>query len=263
MLYRVMVKPQKQEKPTTTQDIVGKKTVVTEDGIAEVDGVFRACVYVTQVNMRTNADMEKYQVWTAFRSFLSEVGMPYTLLELSQFIDVREYASWYEEQVEKVHLTPELQESGKDVIKHIKSLDEDKKSRDYSGYVTFHYNPDSDSIDSGVATGNAKFDEILRKITGKKIITKNEKRNLAEQILSEAINIIADYAEQMGMSYYRLNRAQVYNLSYKILQKDYSAFSSVEEASAAQCFTSFHESLTKRALQLDLQEVDEVANKTA
>jgi hypothetical protein len=263
LLYLVAVKTKKQEKPSTTQDIVGKKAAVNDDGIIEAGGVFRACLYVSQVNMRTNTDMEKYQVWVAFRSMLNELGLPYTLLQLSQFIDVREYATWYQERLEKVRLTPELQGSGKDVVKFINGLDEDKNSRDYSGYIVLHYNPESDSIDSGVATGNAQFDEILKKIMGKRIVTKAEKRNLSRQILAEAMHITAGYAEQMGMSCYRLNKAQVYNLAYRILQKDYSAFSSPEEASEAQCFTPFHDSLTKRALQLELEEEGDHANKTA
>ena len=254
-MYRFTIKPQnKVEKPSTTGEIIGKQTEVSSDGIVEINGVFRACIHVSQINMRTNADIEKYQVWAAYRSFLNEIGMPYTLLQLSQFLDIREYATWYEMELEANNLTPELKKSGEEVVKFINNIDEDKKSRDYDGYIIFHYNPSADSISSGVLTGNPQLDGLLKKLTGRKSISQQEKIDLSHQILSEAVNIACSYAEQMGMSCYKLNKAQIYNMSYKILQKDYSAFSGVEEASEAQCFTPFHESLTKRTIQVELRQ---------
>jgi len=244
---------QKKEIPKTTQEVIGKAAQVSEDGLIEIDNIYRVCMYVSQVNMRTNTDMEKYLVWAAFRSFLGEIGLPFTLLQLSQFIDVREYAEWYRARLEKADLSSALLEGGNDVIKFMETADEDKISRDYSGYVIFQYDPGSDSIDSGVNTGNPQFDELIRKISGKKIMTKAERKNLSRQVLAEAVQITAKYAEQMGMTCWQLNKAQVYNLTYKIIQKDYSSFSSVEEAAAAQCFTPFQESLTKRTLQYELQ----------
>ena len=251
-LYWLITRKQKGEKLQTTQDVIGKDAKVSEDGIIEVDSVFRVCMYMSQANMRTNTDMEKYMVWLSFRTFLSEVGLSFTLLELSQFVDVREYAGWYNARLEKAKLTQALLEGGNDVVKFIETADEDKNSRDYSGYVIFQYNPSTDFIDHGLNTGNPQIDELIKKISGKKVMSKNERVNLARQILSEAAYITAKYAEQMGMTCWQLNRAQVYDLSFKIIQRDYSSFSSAEEASAAQCFTPYHESLTKRTLQYEL-----------
>lgn len=237
----------------TTQSLLGRETVVSNDGFIEVGGVFRICLYVSQVNMRTNADVEKFKVWMSFRSFLNEIGLPYTLELLSQFVDVREYAHMYRERLEKGHLTPELVESGMNVAKHIEVMDENRNSRDYNGYVIFTYDPESDSIDAGVATGNAKIDEIIRNLTGKKNMLAGERESLARMVLDEAANITRSYAEEMGMQCWRLNKGQVYGLTYKILQKDYASFSSPEEASEAKAFTPFHDSITAKTLADDLE----------
>lgn len=242
------------KEPDTTQTLFSKDCLVMDDGIVEIGGNFRACLHVTQVNMRTNTDMEKLRVWVSFRSFLNEVGMPYTFLQLSQFVDIREYAHMYKERIGKGHLTPELEESGMKVARFIEGMDENRNSRDYNGYVIFTYDPDSDSIDSGVATGNPKLDELIGKYTGKKRLSQVERKNLARMILMEASNITNAYAEQMGMQCYRLNKGQVYGLAHKILQKDYASFSSPDEASAAQCFTPFHDSLTAKVLAQELDE---------
>ncbi len=253
----------KKEEPQTTQELLSKRTIVSADGILEIDGIYRVCLQTSQVNMRTNSDMEKYMVWLSFRSFVSEIGLPFILLQLSQFIDVREYANWYRAKLEKAKLTPALLESVIDVIKNIETADEDKNSRDYSGYIVFQYDSSSDSIDSGVTTGNPQFDQLIRKISGKKIMTKSERRNLSRQVLAEAAHITAKYAEQIGMTRWQLNKSQVYDLCYKIIQKDYSAFTSVEEASDAQCFTPFHESVTKQTIQYEVSEVKKDAAETA
>lgn len=242
------------KEPETTQALFGNDSIVTDDGIIEVDGSFRACLSLSQVNMRTNTDMEKLKVWVSFRSFLNEVGMPYTFVQLSQFVDIREYAHMYKERLEKGRLTPELEESGLKVAKFFEGMDEDRSSREYHGYVIFTYDPDSDSIDSGVATGNPKLDELIGKFTGKKRLSNVERKNLARMILMEASNIARGYAEQMGMQCFRLNKGQVYGLSHKILQKDYASFSSPDEASSAQCFTPFHDSLTAKVLAQELEE---------
>ncbi len=238
----------------TTQALFSKGAIVTDDGIIEVGGSFRACMYFSQVNMRTNTDVEKLKVWVSFRSFLNEVGMPYTFVQLSQFVDIREYAHMYKGRLEKGHLTPELEESGMNVARFIEGMDENRNSRDYHGYVIFHYDPDSDSIDSGVATGNPKLDELIGKYTGKQRLVQGERKNLARMVLMEAVNIAKGYAEQMGMQCFRLNKGQVYGLSHKVLQKDYASFSSPDEASTAQCFTPFHDSLTAKVLAQELKE---------
>ena len=245
------------KEPETTQALFGKESIVTDDGIIEVDGSFRACLSFSQVNMRTNTDVDKLKVWVSFRSFLNEVGMPYTFVQLSQFVDIREYAHMYRERLEKGHLTPELEESGLNVARFIENMDENRNSRDYHGYVIFTYDPDSDSIDSGVATGNPKLDELIGKFTGRKRLSNVERKNLARMILMEASNIAKGYAEQMGMQCSRLNKGQVYGLSHKILQKDYASFSSPDEASSAQCFTPFHDSLTAKVLAQELEEGEE------
>ncbi|KLU61439.1 hypothetical protein CEB3_c21180 [Peptococcaceae bacterium CEB3] len=245
------------KEPDTTQALFGKETVVSPEGIVEINGTYRVCLYVSQVNMRTNTDLEKYKVWTSFRNFLNEVGMPFTLVQLSQFVDIREYALNYRDQLGKGHLTPELAESGLNVARFIESMDENRNSRDYHGYITFHYDPDSDSIDSGVATGNARMDEVMSKLTGKKRMPEGERKNLARMMLQEAANITRNYAEQMGMQCRQLNRGQVYGLAYKILQKDYASFSSPEEASQAQCFTAFYESETAKDLVLEFADEEE------
>jgi len=242
------------KEPETTQALFGKDTVITPDGIVEIAGVYRICLYVTQVNMRTNTDSEKMQIWTSFRSFLNEIGLPYTFVQLSQFVDVREYAQMYQERLDKGRLTPELQASGQKVVDFIESMDENRNSRDYHGYIMFQYNPEADSIDSGVATGNATLDEWISKITGKKAMSDEERKNLSRMVLSEAVNITRGYAEQMGMQCWQLKKSQVYGMTYKILQKDSASFSSPEEASDAQCFTPFYESETARTLADDLQE---------
>jgi hypothetical protein len=256
LLYKILINKKTgkgEEKPKTTQDLFGKDAVVSPDGIIETGGVFRVCLQVSQVNMRTNADMEKLKVWVAFRSFLNEIGLSYTLLQLSQFVDVREYARWYSERLEKSRLTPALKESGQNVVKFIEELDENKNSRDYSGYIVFHYDPDDPLFhaEAGVKTGNPKVDEVISRLTGKKHLPAEERKSLARMVLNEAVQITRSYAEQMGMQCKQLDRAGVYDLSYRIIQKDMSAFSGVEEASDAQCFTTFHESLTAKLVQLE------------
>lgn len=241
----------------TTQSLFGSEAIVTEDGLIETGGSYRVCLYLSQVNMRTNTDMERFKVWTSFRALLNEVGLPYTFMQLSQFVDIREYGHTYREGLEKNRLTPELAESGQKVAKFIEGMDENRNSRDYHGYVVFHYDPDADSIDSGVATGNAKLDELLGKFTGKKGLSQGERKNLARMVLTEAANITRSYADQIGMQCWQLRRGQVYGLAHKILQKDYASFSSPEEASDARCFTPFHSSLTAQYLAQELQEEGE------
>ena len=244
------------KEPITTQALFSqsKDTVVSSNGIIEVGGFFRACLYVTQANMRTTSESEMTQRWISFRGYLNEIGLPYSFVQLSQFVDVREYAQMYQEKIEKGRLTPELQVSGQGVVDFIKGMDEDRNSRDYHGYIVFQYDPESDSIDSGVATGNATLDGLINKISGKKPMSSEERKNLSRMILSEAINITKNYAEQMGISCWQLNRGQIYGLTHKILQKDNASFSSPEEASEAQAYTTFYESKTARALAEDLQE---------
>ncbi|WP_157384374.1 hypothetical protein [Desulfitobacterium hafniense] len=238
----------------TTQKLFGKDVEISANGIIEIGSIFRCCVYVTQANMRTTSETEKTQRWISFRGYLNEIGLPYSFIQLSQFVDVREYAKMYQDKIEKGNLTPELQASGQEVVNFVKSMDEDRNSRDYHGYIVFHYDPESDSIDSGVSTGNATLDGLIGKISGKKPMSDEERKNLSRMILGEAINITRNNAEQMGISCWPLNRGQVYGLVHKILQKDNASFSSPEEAGKAQVFTSFHDSLTARTLADDLQE---------
>lgn len=257
LLWLFLFQDVKKEKAATVQDIIGKDTKVYPDGIIETsDGIFRAAVEVTPVNMTTSSDMEQNNVWLNFRAMLGTIGIPYTLMVQTQYMDIKDYNDWFKAEFEgNKYLNNALKELGNGIIKHTIRTTQEQKTRDFRCYIRLEYAPQADSIDSGVTTGFGVIDDIINKFSknGNKM-SKEEIRDLAQSVLHETIQIIFATAEQLGMQYRKLDREEVYNLTYMTLQKEMSQSVRLKEASDRGSFTPYIESITSQVLVREYEE---------
>jgi hypothetical protein len=251
---------QKRNNPITVQDLIGKIAEVSPSGIVRNGNMFRTVIEVRPVNMMTSSKMEQDSVWVNFRALVNTLGIPYTLLVQSQFVDMKDYTHWYREQFNtNSFLTKELKESGEGVIRHIHRNDEEKKTRDFRCYVILKYDPIAESIDSGVKTGSFLLDDLIEKVTNRQSKMSNDEiKDLAYQVLQEATQLVFSACDQLGMQYRRLDRPGIYDMIYTTLQKELSSNIRLSDAMQAKSFTAHIESVTSRMLAYDYQESKEV-----
>ncbi|CAN7767386.1 hypothetical protein LJR153_007319 [Paenibacillus sp. LjRoot153] len=236
----------------TVQDLLEKDVEVTPEGRIRQKNTFRYVIEVWPVNNDTNSNQEKAMVWVNFRNMMNTLGFPYTMLIQSQYLDLKDYAAYYRDQAQSnPYLTPRMVECAEGVADQCMSIEEEKKTRDYSCYIMLHIDPLAESIDAGVQTGNAVFDDLLSKFNKDKKVNDEELIDLAAQMLDEARNEIFGHCEQIGMMYRQLDKAGVYSMNFKTLQKEMTLWSKLDDAVSNQSFTSDLDSITKRALEME------------
>lgn len=240
------------EKPVTVQDIIGKNAKISKSGIINNGSMFRAVIEVTQTNSSTNSDMENSRVWINFRTLLNTLGIPYTFRVQSKYLDIKDHSDEFSQKFEENDfLTPELKDIGRHVVQHYNTADM-KKTRDYRCFVYLHFDPISDSIDSGVQTGMGLIDDLIKAISNTNLnLNEEELSDLAEQILDEATQFVFAFCEQLRLHYRRLDREGIYGMVYEFLQKEMSTDVRLSDAVAAESFTAHIESLTSKILALE------------
>lgn len=244
------------EKPITVQDVIGKSAEISKTGIIQNGSMYRAVIEVTQINKSTLSDMENNRVWINFRTLLNTMGIPYTFRVQSKYLDIKDHSDAYMQRIEdNDFLTSELKDIGRQVVEHYNTADM-KKTRDYRCFVILHFDPISDSVDSGVQTGMGFIDDIINKISStQKSFTDDELNDLAEQVLDEATQFVFSFCEQLHVHYRRLNREGVYVMVYEFLQKEMSSDVRLSDAVETDSFTAHIESLTSRVLSFENQEI--------
>ncbi|MFT9486604.1 MAG: hypothetical protein ACH0QD_04445 [Tepidibacillus sp.] len=258
-LFFKMQKKSKKDTPITVQDVIGKNLKVFPNGMIQKEDMFRAVVEIGPIGLNTKSQLEKNAVWANYRMLLNTLTIPYTLFAQSQYLDIKDYTNWYKEQIDSNEfLTPELKESGEDVYNHLNNSDEDKNTRDYRHYIILHYNPKSESIDSGVQTGNNAIDDFLKKLSGNSsTITQEELEDLAQQVLDEATQFIFQASDIIGLQYRRLDRQNIYNMVYSTLQREMANSIRLSDAVDAQSFTAQIDSITARLFTFDYDDVNQ------
>ncbi|MDP5276137.1 hypothetical protein [Chengkuizengella axinellae] len=252
----VFLKKTGDKQEITTQDVIGKSVEISEEGIAKRGNMYRAVIEVKPINTITSSNQEKDSIWIKHRSFINMLAIPHTFIVQSQYLDMKDYTSWYQEESRKnEYLTPELLESANEVAEYYQKFDEKKKSRDFTGYIVIHFNPISDSIDSGVETGNAFFDGIFEKLkVNTKKISEEEKEDLSHQVIEEAVTHVMGACQNLGMQYRKLDKAGIYNMIYTTLQRELSYQVRLNDAIQAQSFTAQVDSITSRLLAYEYNE---------
>lgn len=235
----------------TVQDLVGKHAEVFPHGIIKSDTWYRSIVEIHPNNFATLSDQEKSAIWVNFRVLLNTLGIPFTMYIQSRFIDIKDYCREYKESFENNHLlTEEMKISGRHVEKFLQQYEEKKQSRDIRSYIIFQLDPRSATVDSGIKTGVATIDDLLAALSPKEgKITDEEQQEIAFQILDEAVQYVFQAAETWNMMYRQLDRAGVYEMVNSILQKDSSNVLRLQDASDAQSFTPYVDSLTTWVLK--------------
>lgn len=248
------------EKPMTVQDIIGKHAKVSKNGIIQNGSMYRAVIEVTQTNNNTNSVIENTRVWVNFRSLLNTLGIPYTFRVQSKYLDIKDHSQEFTQRFEENDfLTPELKELGRLIVQHYNTSDM-KETRDYRCFVILHFDPLSDSIDSGVQTGVSFIDDLIKSVSNtNQKLDDEELDNLAQQILDEATQFVFSFCEQVGLHYRRLDREGVYDMVYEFLQKELSSVARLRDAVEAESFTAHIESLTPKIFAFNQQEKREGA----
>lgn len=259
-IFLLFIYPNLKKKKTieTVQDLLGKDIDVHPNGFIhdKATNTFRYVIEVMPANLDTASNAEKAMVWINFRTLINTLGFPYTLLVQSQYLDMKDYSSWYREQyAHNSVLTEEMIECAENVYEHFMRMDAEQSTRDYRCYFILHFSPLSESIDSGVKTGLNVLDDFIGKQTSsQKNMPTDELIDLSLQVLEESKAHVFTYCEQVGMQYRLLDRAGVYQMNYQMLQKEMAVYSKLRDAVDAQSFTANLESLTKKVLQNDFGE---------
>jgi hypothetical protein len=226
----------------TTQEIVGD-TEITQDGLIRFrsGNTYRIVIEVEPKNLDMVSEAERKSVWTNFFSLINTLGIPYTLLAHSRLFEAKDYIGDLERRVGDLP-DNKLKESGQHVIAHLRRI-EDSHIRDISGYVILEYDPVAAAQVSSVSTGSAKLDSVVGK-GGQSKMTEAEKAELAEQMLTDAAELVYGFCEQAGMRYQRLNRVGVLNVTYQMLQRDMAPQARMIDAVEADAFRPIKRSLT-------------------
>lgn len=257
ILFFLYVYPRiaRHKKIKTVQDLIGKDAKISRDGLIRIDSLFRIVIKVWPVNIANSSHVERTKVWVHFRNMMNDLGFPYTMLVQSQYLDLKDYASYYRETAQQnPYLTPEMIECAEIVSESFVKMEEEKNTRDQNCYIILNYDAKSDSIDSGVATGLAAFDDLIAKIKIDKSTTDEEIVDLATEILKEAKGYVFGNCHQMGMQFEQLDKQGVLTMTNKFVQKELSIWTKLHDAVQAQSFTINIESLTKRTLEEEYKE---------
>jgi hypothetical protein len=259
ILFYLYIVPmfKKRNSVKTVQDLLEKDVEVTPEGRIRQKNSFRYVIEVWPVNNDTNSNQEKAMVWVNFRSMMNTLGFPYTMLIQSQYLDLKDYASYYRDQAHSnPYLSPRMIECAEGIADQCMSIEDEKKTRDYSYYIVLHIDPLAESIDSGVQTGSAVFDDLLSKFNKDKKVSDEELIDLATQMLDEARNTVFGHCEQIGMMYRQLDKAGIYSMNYRTLQKEMTLWSKLDDAVNNQSFTADLDSYTKRSLEMEFNPED-------
>lgn len=219
----------------TTQDLLGgNHVVVYPNGIVKSSTIYKMIIEVQLFNDSTASTAEKRTVWSNFFLFLNTLATPSTLLVQSQYLELKDYTSWYAKGLENDDFPNQLKIAGEQVVKHLEETFEESKVTDHRGFVFLTYDPVASSVESGVETGVAMLDNLFKSKKDK--MTKDEEYKLSEQILEEIAEEVYNFCDMANMRYQRLNREGVYNVDYAALQRELSANARMVDAIDADSF---------------------------
>lgn len=257
-LYVWLYKGKSKGPPKTVQELL-EEGEVFPDGLVKVGNDYRIVMEVEPANMDTASLQEKKAIWMNFLNLVNTMGIPYTLLMQSQLFEMKDYTSEYGKRIVSPDLTPELRESGQQVKGYLEQTTEESKIRDFRGYLILHYNPVAAAMSSGVETGVGLLDSVLSQALPNKDHAKlsdQEKADLARQMLSDAVEYVYGFCEQVGMRCQILNRAGVWNMEYQLLQREAAPHARMMDAIEQQAFKPFKTSLTRQALKEEVVDDD-------
>lgn len=234
----------------TVQDLLAYEDISDRGVVKLINGTYTLTVEVTQINQRLMNQIENTTIWRKFRSMLNSIGVRHTYLVQSQYLDVMDFVSEYNENAETLdNLTPQLKLAKEDIVSNYKSFAEEK-TREVRCYMIFRFNPKKDGIEKGLETGNSILDGLLSGVKGKaNAMDKEEADELANSILDEVGDLAHTLLHSIGIKAIRLNKVGVLNMLYMTLNRDLTLSQRLVDVNKAESFTEFKLSETPFAIE--------------
>lgn len=243
-------KASKKTDKETVQDLLAYEEISNRGVVHLKNGTYTLTIEVTQINQRLMNQIENTSVWRKFRSMANSIGVRHTYLVQSQYLDVIDFVSEYNDNADTLdNLTPQLKLAKEDIIDNYKSFAEEK-TREVRGYIIFRFNPKKDGLEKGLETGNSTIDGLLSGVKGKaNAIDKEEADELANSILDEVGDLAHSLLHSIGIKAIRLNRVGVLNMLYMTLNRDLTLSQRLVDVNKAESFTEFKLSETPYAIE--------------
>ena len=234
----------------TVQDLLAYEEISNRGVVKLINGTYTLTIEVTQINQRLMNQIENTTVWRKFRSMLNSIGVRHTYLVQSQYLDVMDFVSDYNENAEALdNLTPQLKLAKEDIVNNYKSFGEEK-TREVRCYMIFRFNPKKDGVEKGLETGNSILDGLLSGAKGKaNAMDKDEADELANSILDEVGDLAHTLLHSIGIKAIRLNKVGVLNMLYMTLNRDLTLSRRLVDVNKAESFTEFKLSETPFAIE--------------
>lgn len=234
----------------TVQDLLAYEEISNRGVVKLINGTYTLTVEVTQINQRLMNQIENTTIWRKFRSMLNSMGVRHTYLVQSQYLDVMDFVSEYNENAETLdNLTPQLKLAKEDIVSNYKSFAEEK-TREVRCYMIFRFNPKKDGMEKGLETGNSILDGLLSGVKGKaNTMDKEEADELANSILDEVGDLAHTLLHSIGIKAIRLNKVGVLNMLYMTLNRDLTLSQRLVDVNKAESFTEFKLSETPFAIE--------------
>ncbi|MEK5217741.1 hypothetical protein [Psychrobacillus sp. FSL H8-0487] len=243
-------KPSKSKDKETVQELLAYEQISDRGVVKLINGTYTLTVEVSQINQRLMNQIENTTIWRKFRGMLNSIGIRHTYLVQSQYLDVMDFVSEYNENADELdNLTPELKLAKEDIVDNYKSFAEEK-TREVRCYMIFRFNPKKDGMEKGLETGNSTLDGLLSGLKGQtNSMDKEEADELANSILDEVGDLAHTLLHSIGIKAIRLNKVGVLNMLYMTLNRDLTLSQRLVDVNKAQSFTEFKLSETPFAIE--------------
>lgn len=243
-LYFLLFGLKKEKKAVTCQDLLDYRDIY-QDGVIELPGFrFRVVLEVEPVNESLKSFKERQSLWLGFRNLVQTINIPYTFKIETRFLDLRDYLNGIRECSDQKPLL--LKEYGYELFQWLDKKSENKQNRDRRCYIILKIDSASNSIESGVKSGNPFLNNALSSLTAlqKSSIPEKEIRRMAVDELRVMGGLVVSALEGMDIISRQLNKQEVLDMIYGTFNRDLAPYCRINDADREEMFSLFMTSKT-------------------
>jgi len=222
----------KSKKNNATQDLLVYKTIHPNGLIQLSDYQFRLVLEVQPINMALKSKGEQEAIWLSFRNLINSLTVPVDFLVQSRYMDLSDYINDLKSVSERAEID-KIREYGKHITSNLEERIDEKDVRDKKFYIKIYIDTDDlAAIESGIEVENELVNKSLHSLK-KTAISKEDAKDLAEQELENAAEILISGLHNLGSKAEVLNKRGVLSLIYHTLNRDLAPIARLEDADNA------------------------------
>lgn len=241
-LYWTNKKPVKRK---STQDLFNYKKLY-DDGLVELPGhQFRKVIQVFPIDISTRSINEQAAVWQSYRTMISSLTLPITIVIQSTHVDVNDYVENVNVKISEIN-NPFIREMGTDYLNYVNDMAENRKVRARKYYIICKIDL-SKSDESGIddeGTLATAINSLLRMANKQQKLSDEEAVMLARSELENIASVLRGYLQQIGIKTKVLDKVEVVNMGYETFNRDLATVIRTKEVNQMEAFSLFTKSMT-------------------